>query len=506
MMFDIGGGAPDKTKIQDLLAGPKQSQRHMYQEVSFGMQDLEIELLGPYKLPEATCLPIVCCGPKANQPNGPAVADIIAGLPKKYDHYFWVYGPLPGGAVCGTWGDEGSPAKPAVYSSYSFHSLVGYAQELGHNFGMSHEPFMNCKGKTLEDDTTQCTHDEYGSPLSFMGDGPSHPSAYHKQQQGWLEQVQCRQGRRLESSHTPPQRARLRRRSAAADCGAQIAPFAGQGRSPRGRRHAHALLRRDARPLWIRQQNEAHGGYLPGAQLREGDRNPRGALRLPSRSEPSDSPLGRRSHRRRTIVPRSRRGAHDYGRRDRRQRGDAHHHDDCGRNSEHVHRRYTLHGAGPRQHQLRRTRDRGRRDLWVDSGPRPADSGVRRDAAQSSDAARAGDSANPARDAAFEATVMNPLPEGGSFDASATGEGEPSDPSHDGAPPAAGSGGGTSNTSASANAESGCSCSTYRTPRDERNGGRLWLAAAAAALTASRARRGRGPQAAPRRAPTAAEI
>ena len=144
MMFDIGGGAPDKTKIQDLLAGPNNSQRHMYQEVSFGMQDLEIELLGPYKLPEATCLPIVCCGPKANQPNGPAVADIIAGLPKKYDHYFWVYGPLPGGAVCGTWGDEGSPAKPAVYSSYSFHSLVGYAQELGHNFGMSHEPFMNC--------------------------------------------------------------------------------------------------------------------------------------------------------------------------------------------------------------------------------------------------------------------------------------------------------------------------------------------------------------------------
>src|SRR5216684_4113971 len=149
MMFDIGQGPPDQAKIQTLLTGDMQSLRHMYNEISFGMQDLSVDLLGPYTLPQPTCLPIECCGPKASQPNGPEVAALIAMLPKKYDHYFWVYGAPPATANCGTWGDEGSPDKPAVYSSYSFHGLVGYSQELGHNFGMTHEPFMNCNGKTL---------------------------------------------------------------------------------------------------------------------------------------------------------------------------------------------------------------------------------------------------------------------------------------------------------------------------------------------------------------------
>jgi hypothetical protein len=186
MMFDIGLGPPDKAKIETLLTGETQSLRRMYNEISFGIQDISVEMLGPYKLPQPTCLKIECCGPKPSQANGPEVADIIAQLPKKYDHYFWVYGPIPAGAACGTWGDEGSPDKPAVYSSYSFHGLVGYSQEIGHNFGMTHEPFMNCNGKTLLDDTTQCTHKEYGSTLSFMGSAALHPSAYHKNQQGWL--------------------------------------------------------------------------------------------------------------------------------------------------------------------------------------------------------------------------------------------------------------------------------------------------------------------------------
>jgi len=186
MMFDIGQGPPDRAKIQTLLTADTQSLRRMYNEISFGMQDISVDMLGPYTLPQPTCLPIECCGPKPSQPNGPEVADIIAKLPQKYDHYFWVYGPLPANANCGTWGDEGSPDKPAVYSSYSFHGLVGYSQEIGHNFGMTHEPFMNCNGKTLLDDTTQCTHKEYGSTLSFMGSGALHPSSYHKYQQGWL--------------------------------------------------------------------------------------------------------------------------------------------------------------------------------------------------------------------------------------------------------------------------------------------------------------------------------
>lgn len=186
LMFDIGGGPPDAAEIEELLNG-EDSLRQMYREISYGMQDLAIEVFGPYRLPEDTCLPIECCGPKDDQPNGPAVQDIIAALPSTYDHYFWVYGDQPDSAECGTWGDEGRPGQYATYSSYSFHSIVGYAQELGHNFGMTHEPIMQCPNSaTFVDDPSQCTHSEYGSQLSFMGSGPMMTSGYHKVAQGWL--------------------------------------------------------------------------------------------------------------------------------------------------------------------------------------------------------------------------------------------------------------------------------------------------------------------------------
>src|SRR5689334_4159645 len=129
MMFDISAGPPNLTTVTNLIAGTGQSQRHMYQEISFGIQDLAPTISGPYTLPVANCLTIACCGPSSDKTgNGATVQGIINALPKKFDHYFWVYGGIPNGADCGTWGDEGSANKPAVYSSYSFHEITGYAQ------------------------------------------------------------------------------------------------------------------------------------------------------------------------------------------------------------------------------------------------------------------------------------------------------------------------------------------------------------------------------------------
>ncbi len=191
MMFNISGGAPNQTTITNLILGTGTSLKHMYNEISFGMQDIEADILGPFTLPVANCLTIACCGPSSDRTgNGATVQGLINGFPKKYDHYFYVYGAIPAGADCGTWGDEGNANRPAVYSSYSFHGIVGYAQELGHNFGMTHEATMTCTGqKPILDDPGQCNHVEYGSLISFMGQGGSsayHPSAYHKYQQGWI--------------------------------------------------------------------------------------------------------------------------------------------------------------------------------------------------------------------------------------------------------------------------------------------------------------------------------
>jgi hypothetical protein len=194
MMFDITGGGgttggvPNATTIMNVVGGTGQSQRHMFQEISYGIQDTAPEYFGPFRLPVNNCLTIACCGPSSDKTgNGATVQMHMDAIGKTFDHYFWVYGKIPSGADCGTWGDEGSPSRIAKYSSYSFHSLVGYAQEIGHNFGMTHEPTLACSGNaTFLDDTSQCTHKEYGNTLSFMGNGSRHPSAVHKYHQGWM--------------------------------------------------------------------------------------------------------------------------------------------------------------------------------------------------------------------------------------------------------------------------------------------------------------------------------
>ena len=189
LQFDLGLGPPTAATLAKLL-GPNGQIPQMYNEISFGMQDLTVDLKGPFTLPVADCLTIACCGPSSDKTgNGATVQGYINGFDKKYDHYFWVYGPQPASATCSTWGDEGSPMMPAVYSSYNFLGLVGNSQEVGHNFGMTHEPtLISCTGtnKIFPDNPGECTHNEYGSKLSFMGMGGGHPSAYHKVQQGWM--------------------------------------------------------------------------------------------------------------------------------------------------------------------------------------------------------------------------------------------------------------------------------------------------------------------------------
>jgi hypothetical protein len=205
MMFDISGaggttatGAPNATTIMNVVGGAGTSQRHMFQEISYGIQDTQPMYFGPYTLPVHNCLTIACCGPSSDQTgNGATVQSEISALGMTFNHYFWVYGKIPSGANCGTWGDEGSPGKIATYSSYSFHDIVGYSQEIGHNFGMTHEPTMCCGGTvsgnrtcsggtTFADNTANCQHMEYANSLSFMGGGAHHPSALHKYHQGWM--------------------------------------------------------------------------------------------------------------------------------------------------------------------------------------------------------------------------------------------------------------------------------------------------------------------------------
>ena len=191
LMFDVGGGPPDATAMMNLFNGATASVTGMYRESSYGMQDLVIDVLGPYTLPVAACLTLACCGPSSDRTgNGAMVAQIIASLGKTYDHYLWVYGPSAGVTNCsgGTWGDAGNPnVTKTMYCSLAITRLGPDSQELGHNLGMEHEHTLTCGATAWADDPSTCTTNEYGSNLSFMGTGSGHPSAFHKVHQGWLQ-------------------------------------------------------------------------------------------------------------------------------------------------------------------------------------------------------------------------------------------------------------------------------------------------------------------------------
>src|SRR6185436_9543974 len=77
MMFDIGGGVPNATTIMNVIGGAGQSQRHMYQEISYGIQDLAPEYFGPDKLPVNNCLTIACCGPSSDRTGNGATVQML---------------------------------------------------------------------------------------------------------------------------------------------------------------------------------------------------------------------------------------------------------------------------------------------------------------------------------------------------------------------------------------------------------------------------------------------
>jgi hypothetical protein len=188
MQFDLGRGPPDVGAVTRTFSTASSSVRMLYREISYGMQDLVVEVLGPYTLPVAACLTQACCGPESDRGgNGAAVAEIIAALPRIYDHYFWMYGDTSTASGCAAWGDTGSPAAPARYGSLTQLQITPVAQEIGHNLGMEHEHTLACGGSSSwADDPSTCTSIEYGSNLSFMGIGRGHPSGFHKAHQGWL--------------------------------------------------------------------------------------------------------------------------------------------------------------------------------------------------------------------------------------------------------------------------------------------------------------------------------
>jgi hypothetical protein len=186
VLLDLGAGL-NLTKEQAqsrLFSDGPTSIRSIYRETSFGMQEIEGDVIGPisYRLQG--------CSFTALEDMATTVRAMIPG---KYSQYLWYLGRAVSACDWGGLGDQGTALRPARDSWYNAWSACGVLiQEPGHNFGMDHSSSLRCMkdGKPVPlvlPGEGQCTDSEYGNTFDPMGDGEcTHMGAVQKAYQDWL--------------------------------------------------------------------------------------------------------------------------------------------------------------------------------------------------------------------------------------------------------------------------------------------------------------------------------
>jgi hypothetical protein len=134
------GGTPTLTKemATDRLFGltNPRSMKNYYREVSYGLQDLDGDVLGPFDItPRNTC--------DTNTPVSQITPMLTNGM---YDQYLWYFQTRQGGCGWAGLASLGTADRPQRNSWYNASSgCVVLAQEPGHNFGMVHSSSMACR-------------------------------------------------------------------------------------------------------------------------------------------------------------------------------------------------------------------------------------------------------------------------------------------------------------------------------------------------------------------------
>ena len=191
VLVDLGGGVLNSAGqpiTKEAMAktlfdtATPNSIRSYFREVSYGTQDLDGEVFGPFKY-----TPMGACDyqgvARAIQPMIPANFGQVLYYFGSRQQCQWA-----GLAALGT---ADRPAKNSWYNRSS--GCVVLVQEPGHNFGMVHSSSMACKrGATpvsmiLPDEAgATCAHSEYGNRFDPMGSGCFHMNGPQKAYQNWL--------------------------------------------------------------------------------------------------------------------------------------------------------------------------------------------------------------------------------------------------------------------------------------------------------------------------------
>jgi MYXO-CTERM domain-containing protein len=181
-----------------LFSDAANSIKTYYREVSYGLQELTGDVIGPLPFDPADAPGGLC----QNFPVvGQALRPMIRGT---YDQYlFYFLSPIrncPWGGVA----ILGTAAKPSRDSYYNASAeCVVLVQEPGHNFGMVHSSALRCSSggtpvSMIDPEAGgSCQHDEYGNAFDPMGGGNPgssqvlstcyHMNAVQKAYQDWLE-------------------------------------------------------------------------------------------------------------------------------------------------------------------------------------------------------------------------------------------------------------------------------------------------------------------------------
>jgi MYXO-CTERM domain-containing protein len=194
-----GAGNLSKANAElKLFSDMASSIKSYYKEVSYGLQELDGDVIGPLKF-DATDAPGGLC-------NGfPAVGNALRPMIQgTYDQYLFYFLSSIRGCPWGGVAILGTAAKPSRDSYYNAAAeCVVLVQEPGHNFGMVHSSALRCTkdgvAVSMIDPVGSggsCQHDEYGNPFDPMGGGNPgaqtlnscfHMNGVQKAYQEWLE-------------------------------------------------------------------------------------------------------------------------------------------------------------------------------------------------------------------------------------------------------------------------------------------------------------------------------
>ncbi len=192
VQMDVNGGGVNQTAaaantlIFGQNAGPlfgtkagDKSVAQYYDENSYGLVKLVGQVEGPIPFSGTAC--------NNFDPLATNVAGQVTALGRTYQHYYLYWGSEQ---PCGPgWGAQGTKARPGKYvwlnNDGTFCTATG--QELGHNFGLMHASTMKCTGATIANNTSTCTSNEYGNPMTVMGGGCRHLMSVEKWYSGFFQ-------------------------------------------------------------------------------------------------------------------------------------------------------------------------------------------------------------------------------------------------------------------------------------------------------------------------------